>query len=106
MPTEYQIYPDSSESYPLVKSSQMTLSHLDPFTNYTITLYAVNDAGSSPTITVVEQTYPAGKLNSLLLNYTTSIYWLLNIELYWYRRFTGENSPFRDLNEEPYIFPF
>ena len=63
MPTEYQIYPDSSESYPLVKSSQMTLSHLDPFTNYTITLYAVNDAGSSPKITVVEQTYPAGKLN-------------------------------------------
>ena len=60
MPTEYQIYPDSSESYPLVKSSQMTLSHLDPFTNYTITMYAVNDAGSSPRITVVEQTYSAG----------------------------------------------
>ena len=69
MPTEYQIYPDSSESYPLVKSSQMTLSHLDPFTNYTIILYAVNDAGSSPRMTVVEQTYPAGKLDSLLLNY-------------------------------------
>ena len=104
MPTEYQIYPDSSESYPLVKPSQMTLSHLDPFTNYTITLYAFNDAGSSPRITVVEQTYPAGKLNSLLLNYIYIL--VVENQIYCTADLQSIILLYRDLFEEPYFYPF
>ena len=104
MPTEYQIYPDSSESYPLVKSSQMTLSHLDPFTNYTITLYAVNDAGSSPMITVVEQTYPAGKFNSLVLNYIFIL--VVENQIYCTADLQSIILLYRDLFEEPYFYPF
>ncbi|KAI6654378.1 hypothetical protein LOD99_775 [Oopsacas minuta] len=46
-------------TYPLEISSQIYVSSLLPFTNYTFTIFATNDAGSSPNVSVIEGTNPA-----------------------------------------------
>ena len=50
-----------TETYPLDISSQISVSSLMPYTEYTFTIIAVNDGGSSPSVTVMNTTNPSGK---------------------------------------------
>ena len=54
------IHVNSAETYPLVKLSQIRVYSLQPFTHYTFSILATNDAGSSPSGTVSAMTDPAG----------------------------------------------
>ena len=54
------IHVSSAETYPLVKPSQIRVYSLQPFTHYTFSIFATNDAGSSPSGTVTAMTDPAG----------------------------------------------
>ena len=53
-----------AETYPLDISSQISVSSLLPYTEYTFTITATNDGGSSPSVTITARTYPAGKFNT------------------------------------------
>ena len=50
-----------TETYPLDISSQISVSSLLPYTEYTFTITATNDGGSSPSVTVTNTTNPSGK---------------------------------------------
>ena len=51
-----------TETYPLDISSQISVSSLMPYTEYTFTIIATNDGGSSPSVTVTASTHPAGMI--------------------------------------------
>ena len=51
---------DSSETFPLVTPSHLRIDNLEEHTNYTFSIYAVNDAGLSPGIIFTGQTNAAG----------------------------------------------
>ena len=55
------IHFDDTETYPLDISSQISVSSLLPYTEYTFTIIATNDGGSSPSVTVMNTTNPSGK---------------------------------------------
>ena len=56
------IHVSSAETYPLVKPSQIRVYSLQPFTHYTFSIFATNDAGSSPSGIASAMTDPAGML--------------------------------------------
>ena len=60
IPLETEAHIDVSESYPLISFSQMRLDNLRPFTNYTVIIFAMNDAGSSSNASIQLRTDVAG----------------------------------------------
>ena len=60
IPLETEVHIDVSESYPLISFSQMRLDNLRPFTNYTLIIFAMNDAGSSANASIHLRTDVAG----------------------------------------------
>ena len=60
IPLETEVHIDVSESYPLISFSQMRLDNLRPFTNYTVIIFAMNDAGSSSNTSIQLRTDTAG----------------------------------------------
>ena len=60
VPVEITVLIHSSATFPLVRQSHLWINHLKPYTNYTFSIYAVNDAGSSPGIIFFGRTYTAG----------------------------------------------
>ena len=60
IPLETEVHIDVSESYPLISFNQMKLDNLRPFTNYTVIIFAMNDAGSSSNASILLRTDTAG----------------------------------------------
>ena len=67
VPVEITVPIDSSETFPLVTPSHLRIDNLEEHTNYTFSIYAVNDAGLSPGIIFTGQTDAAGII--LIRNY-------------------------------------
>ncbi|KAI6654369.1 Phosphatidylinositol phosphatase [Oopsacas minuta] len=55
---------DSSQSYPLMSLSEIVISSLQPYTKYTFSIIAINDAGESPNVTVTTRTRIAAPTES------------------------------------------
>ena len=53
---------DTTEPYPTMLQHQIVLSSLQPYTEYTFTIIAVNDAGNSPGTTLTTRTPITGIL--------------------------------------------
>ena len=60
VPVEITVLIHSSATFPLVRQSHLWINHLKPYTNYTFSIYAANDAGLSPRIIFYVRTYAAG----------------------------------------------
>ena len=71
VPVEITVLIGSSATFPLVTQSYLWIYYLKPYTNYTFSIYAVNDAGLSPGIIFFGRTYATGNLltNRKLENY-------------------------------------
>ena len=53
---------DTTEPYPTMLQHQIVLSSLQPYTEYTFTIVAINDAGQSPNTTTTVRTHTSGIL--------------------------------------------
>ena len=54
------IFVDTTESYPTMLHQQIELSLLQPYTMYTFSVIAINDAGQSPNTTTTTRTHLSG----------------------------------------------